>query len=233
MRLYSPVIYRWCRRSDLNAEDSADVLQEVLSAVMLHLSDFHRDKPQDSFSAWLAAITRNKVRDLCRRRRGKPEARGGTTAQRQLAEIPQPPEPSAEFIRPDAESAAWLSRRVLEMIRAEFETRVWEAFWRVTVQGQPSVARRRRFEDDHSRRIHRQIPRPPPIAPGNGRIAAMTEFPVLHFCRGECRGASVAFRSAKAASSSYFRGAKGDIRFMAVFITRCLSRCFVPCAKIL
>ncbi len=138
VRLYSPVIYRWCRRSGLTADDAADVFQEVLSAVMLHLSDFHRDRPQDSFNGWLAAITRNKVRDLYRRRHGRAEARGGSTAQRQMAEIPQPPEPSDEFIRPDAESAAWLSRRALDLIRAEFETRTWEAFWRVTIQGQPS-----------------------------------------------------------------------------------------------
>ncbi|MGA2062794.1 MAG: sigma-70 family RNA polymerase sigma factor [Thermoguttaceae bacterium] len=138
VRLYSPVIYRWCRRSGLTADDAADVFQEVLSAVMLHLSDFHRDKPQDSFSGWLAAITRNKVRDLYRRRQGRAEARGGSTAQRQMAEIPQPPEPSEEFIRPDAESAAWLSRRALDLIRAEFENHTWDAFWRVTIQGQPS-----------------------------------------------------------------------------------------------
>ncbi len=138
VRLYSPVIYRWCRRSGLTAEDAADVFQEVLSAVMLHLTDFHRDKPKDSFGGWLAAITRNKVRDLYRRRQGRAEARGGSTAQRQMAEIPQPAEPSEEFIRPDAESAAWLSRRALDLIRAEFENRTWDAFWRVTIQGQPS-----------------------------------------------------------------------------------------------
>ncbi|MBN2579871.1 MAG: sigma-70 family RNA polymerase sigma factor, partial [Pirellulales bacterium] len=90
VRIYSPIIYRWCRRSDLAAEDAADVFQEVLAAVMLHLPEFRRESPRDSFSGWLAAITRNKVRDLYRRRNGKARARGGTTAQRQLGEIPQP-----------------------------------------------------------------------------------------------------------------------------------------------
>jgi len=136
VRLYSPMVYRWCRRSGLAAEDAADVLQEVLSAVMLHLPDFRRDRPQDSFTAWLAAITRNKVRDLFRRRCGKAEPRGGSTAQQLLSEIPQPPEPSGDGIRPDAESAAWLSRGVLETIRAEFEARSWQAFWRTAVEGQ-------------------------------------------------------------------------------------------------
>ena len=34
--LYGPVIYRWCRRSDLSAEDAADLVQEVLAAVLVN-----------------------------------------------------------------------------------------------------------------------------------------------------------------------------------------------------
>ena len=136
VRLYSPVIYRWCRRSGLTAEDAADVFQEVLAAVLLHLPGFRRDRPQDSFSGWLAAITRNKVRDHYRRQRGKAEARGGSTAQRQMAEVREPPDSSEACIQADAESAACLSRRVLEMIRVEFQSRTWEAFWRTTVDVQ-------------------------------------------------------------------------------------------------
>jgi RNA polymerase sigma-70 factor, ECF subfamily len=133
--LYGPVAYRWCRRSNLAAEDAADVVQDVFSAVMVHLPEFRRDRPEDSFSGWLAAITRNKVREHYRRRQGKAEARGGTTAQRHITEIPQPPELSEESIQPDTQSAACLSRRALELIRAEFEPRTWEAFWRVGVDG--------------------------------------------------------------------------------------------------
>ncbi len=137
VRLYGGLIHRWCRRAGLTAEDAADVLQEVLAAVMLHLPDFCRDQPGGSFGGWLATITRNKVRDHYRRRHGRAEARGGSTAQRQLSEIPQPPELSEESIRVDADSQSWLSRRVLETIRAEFEVRTWQAFWRTTVDGQP------------------------------------------------------------------------------------------------
>ena len=141
--LYGPVIYRWCRRSDLAAEDAADVVQEVLAAVLVHLPSFRRDRPQDSFSGWLAVITRNKVREHFRRRQGRAEARGGSTAIRQMAEIPQPDDlPSTagrgaggegDGIQPDGQAAACLSRRALEMIRAEFEDRTWRAFWRVSV----------------------------------------------------------------------------------------------------
>jgi RNA polymerase sigma-70 factor, ECF subfamily len=136
VQLYSPIIYRWCRRSGLAAEDSADVLQEVLLAVMLHLAEFRRQSERDSFTAWLAAIARNKVRDHYRRRQGRAEARGGTTAQCRLAEVPQPAEPSEQHIQSDAQSAIWLSRSALDVIRVEFEPRTWDAFWRTTVDGQ-------------------------------------------------------------------------------------------------
>jgi len=136
VRLYSPLVYQWCRRSGLAAEDAGDVFQEVLSAVMLGLPDFRRDRPEDSFTGWLATITRNRVRDFYRHRHGKPEARGGSTAQRAMAEIPQPPESPEATIRLDAESAVWLSRGVLELVRSEFEARTWEAFWRTAVEGQ-------------------------------------------------------------------------------------------------
>jgi RNA polymerase sigma-70 factor (ECF subfamily) len=135
VRLYSPVIYRWCRRAGLQAVDAADVLQEVLSAVLTHVPEFRRDRPEDSFTAWLATITRNKIRDHYRRRAGRVEARGGSTIGRQLAEIPEPPELSDDVVQPDAESTAILSRRGLDLIRAEFENRTWEAFWRTAVEG--------------------------------------------------------------------------------------------------
>jgi RNA polymerase sigma-70 factor, ECF subfamily len=136
VRLYSPMIYRWCRRSGVMADDAADVLQEVLLAVTRHVSGFRRDGPHDSFTAWLATLTRSKVSDHYRRRQGKAEARGGSTAQRRMAEIAQPLEPSAESIQPDAEAVACLSRRVLDMIQAEFEPVTWQAFWRTAVEGQ-------------------------------------------------------------------------------------------------
>jgi RNA polymerase sigma-70 factor (ECF subfamily) len=136
--LYGPVIYRWCRRSGLAAEDAADVVQDVLAAVLVHLPGFRRDRPQDSFSGWLATITRNKVREIYRRRQGCAEARGGSTALRQMAEVAQP-ELSDDDIQPDDQAAACLSRRVLEVIRAEFEDRTWRAFWRVSV-GRESAA---------------------------------------------------------------------------------------------
>ena len=134
--LYGPVVYRWCRQSALGPEDAADLVQEVFTAVATHVGEFRRDRPGDSFGARLRTITRNKIRDHYRPRHGKPEARGGTDAQQQLAEIGEPPEPPELSDASDNGLDAWLSRRVLALVRAEFEDRTWQAFRRTAVEGQ-------------------------------------------------------------------------------------------------
>jgi RNA polymerase sigma-70 factor (ECF subfamily) len=132
--LYGPVVYRWCRQSGVRREDAADVVQEVFSSVAAQAAKIRRHSPSDSFTAWLATITRNKIRDHFRRRHGQPEARGGTDAQEQFLQIAELSELSQPSSRARAEGL--LSRRALDLVRAEFENRTWEAFWRTAVAGQ-------------------------------------------------------------------------------------------------
>ena len=132
--LYGPAVYRWCRLSGVGTEDAADVVQEVFRAVARSVGSFRRRGPGDSFCAWLGTITRNKIHDHFRRRRGRPEARGGTDAQQQLLEVPNPPEPPSADDQYEADGL--LSHRALDLVRAEFENRTWEAFRRTAVDGQ-------------------------------------------------------------------------------------------------
>jgi RNA polymerase sigma-70 factor (ECF subfamily) len=133
--LFGPEVYRWCRQSGLQADDAADVVQEVFSAVATHVAEFRRRRPGDSFRGWLWTITRNKIRDHFRRRQGQPQAAGGTDAQQQLAQIPaQPPDPDQTATTPPA--GGDMEHRAMELVRAGVEERTWQAFWRVTVDGQ-------------------------------------------------------------------------------------------------
>ncbi len=140
--LYGPSVYRWCRRGGLGPADSADVVQEVFAAVARSVDDFRRDRAGDrsgdSFTAWLATIARNKIRDHYRRQKDRPRAAGGTAAQQQFLEVPDVEIPDVEKNDPIDNSELeqterLLSRRGLQLVRAEFENRTWEAFWRTTV----------------------------------------------------------------------------------------------------
>ncbi len=67
-----------------------------------------------------------------------PEGEGGTSAQRQIMQVPQPCEIPELTDPPEAEDALW--RRAVELVRAEFEDQTWKAFWRVAVDGQTPAA---------------------------------------------------------------------------------------------
>jgi RNA polymerase sigma-70 factor (ECF subfamily) len=132
VNLYTPLIYRWCRRAGLQAADAADVGQEVFRAVARKLSDFRRSQPGDSFRAWLRIITLNKLRDHARHLR---KERTGLLSMF-AAPGPADAQPGTQT---DTEEKQLLYARALEQIRAAFEPRTWQAFWRVAVDNEYAV----------------------------------------------------------------------------------------------
>src|SRR5262245_39901805 len=56
VRIYAPVIFRWCRAHQLQDTDAEDVTQQVLFKLASVLPTFSYD-PTKSFRAWLSTIT--------------------------------------------------------------------------------------------------------------------------------------------------------------------------------
>jgi RNA polymerase sigma-70 factor (ECF subfamily) len=133
-QLYAPLVYGWCRRVGLQASDAEDVLQEVFLTVAARVEDFRHDRHGDTFRGWLWGITRNKIGDLLRRRARQAQPVGGTDALQRLLQTPDgnlEDEPA-----PEMPSSGGLCHRALNAIRAEFEDRTWQAFWRVVIERQ-------------------------------------------------------------------------------------------------
>lgn len=140
VELYSPLARHWCRRWGVEGADADDVLQEVFRAAAESIDTFRRDRAGDTFRGWLRAITRHRALAFLRDRDRRQPAVGGSEAQRRLSEIPGP---DAEHVAEDSEEAAHFSalvHRALVQLRGEFEPRSWRAFWRATVDDQPSAA---------------------------------------------------------------------------------------------
>jgi RNA polymerase sigma-70 factor (ECF subfamily) len=132
-RLYAPLVYGWCRRAGLQASDAEDVLQEVFLTVAARVGDFRHGGAGDTFRGWLWAITRHKIGDLLRRRARQDRPAGGSGALQRLLEAPDAWTGECA----DAGSGpGGLYHRALDSIRAQFEERTWQAFWRVVVEGQ-------------------------------------------------------------------------------------------------
>ncbi len=137
VQLCGPLVYRWCRQYEVARDDAPDLVQEVFAVVALHVDGFHRDRPGDSFAAWLRTVTRNVILGYFRSRRGQPVAQGGTDAQQRFLQVPELPEPvEASDVQ---EASSVIVPLGLELVRAEFESRTWEAFRRVVIERQPSA----------------------------------------------------------------------------------------------
>jgi RNA polymerase sigma-70 factor (ECF subfamily) len=136
-RLYGPLVFHWCRRLGLNPDQAADVFQEAFASVARGIARFDPGRSQGSFRGWLWTVTRHKVLDLQRRSAHLPDGVGGSSNQKRLAELPDPfTDESHDEL--DRNESASLVHRALTLIAAEFEPRTWQAFWRATVEQQPT-----------------------------------------------------------------------------------------------
>ncbi len=129
--LYSPLVYGLCRRYGLQPADAADIGQDVFASVARTITTFRRDRPGDTFRGWLYTITLNKIRTWAKKR--FPFITGTAGSLLNLGEIPAPPEDDSSVMT----ERRYLTRRTLDLVRAEVAPNTWAAFWRTAVEGEP------------------------------------------------------------------------------------------------
>ena len=72
--LYTPLIFYWARRTGLQQNDAADLVQDVLTKVFLKLPKLQYDRSR-SFRGWLRKVTLNRYREIGRRKSSRAEKR--------------------------------------------------------------------------------------------------------------------------------------------------------------
>jgi RNA polymerase sigma-70 factor (ECF subfamily) len=129
VKLYTPLLFFWARRSGLSQEDAEDLVQDVFGVLLRELPRFRYD-PSGGFRSWLRTITLNKWRDRQRRR----------VRSRMVSEMPASkvaaPEPE-DFS--EREYRKQLVNRAMELIRPEFQPKTWQAFLETAVAGRRPV----------------------------------------------------------------------------------------------
>lgn len=129
-RLYTPLLYYWCRRSGLQEQDAADLVQEVFVLLVRKLPDFRYDRER-SFRNWLRTVTLNKWRESQRRRAAEPGPAG--------ADVNEVPAILDEWRLDETEFRRQLVANALPLIEHEFSPREWQAFHRHVVDGLPAA----------------------------------------------------------------------------------------------
>jgi RNA polymerase sigma-70 factor (ECF subfamily) len=130
VELYTPFLLEGARRAGLQAQDAADLVQDVFMAVLQELPRFNYDKSK-SFRGWLRTVARRK---WANRQRG----RGKLTEVQEaaLADVAGPEDLEAFW---DAEHHKRLTTRALELMQAEFEPTTWKACWEFVAQSRPAA----------------------------------------------------------------------------------------------
>ena len=134
VQLCVPIVYRWARQAGLEPSAAGEMVEEVFRTVAAHVGQFRRDRPEESFRAWLWSITRSRLNDYFREHSGQPLSAAGVEAATECSDVPE----LARIDQENAQSAGpdmALVHRVLEAIRPEFDAPTWESFWQRTVEG--------------------------------------------------------------------------------------------------
>lgn len=130
--IYAPLIQHWCQRWGAHEADAEDVQQEVFQSVARKISAFRRDRPGDTFRGWLRVIAFRKFLDLRGRQQLQPKAEGGSDVQARLLQVPDPADADGDDTPEQVQN---LHHRALELVRSQFESQTWRAFWRCAVEG--------------------------------------------------------------------------------------------------
>jgi len=97
--LYRGFILSLILRMGINTEDAEDISQAVLTKVWQKIEDFEYDQNKGKFHNWLAAMTRNTVKDFFRSRKNFITGRDSVEYQEQYVSI-------EEQVLPDIENLA-------------------------------------------------------------------------------------------------------------------------------
>lgn len=135
--LYGPLVYGWCRRAGVSADDAADVCQEVFRAVSRDIGNFEHNG-RGGFRAWLRTIAKHKVSDHFTALRRGPRGVGGTDPQLALRELADPAALDQDDSKP--QETVRLLHTALQTVRGDFQDATWTIFWRSAIEGHETAA---------------------------------------------------------------------------------------------
>ncbi|MEL7496598.1 MAG: sigma-70 family RNA polymerase sigma factor [Planctomycetota bacterium] len=129
VRLYTPLIFYWARKTGLQASDAADLVQEVLTIVFQKLPEFQYDRNR-SFRGWMRTITLNKFRELGRKKKIQFTDATGSM----IAKVPD----SVAESTWDLNYQQALVTQAMQLLASEFRPQTWRALQEYMILQRPA-----------------------------------------------------------------------------------------------
>ena len=133
VELYTPLIQAWLRRHGVAPADADDLTQEVMTVVVREIPNFKHDQRPGAFRSWLRTITANRLRVLWRSRQTRPVAAGGSDFLKMLDELEDPDSDTSRLW--DQQHDQHVARRLMDLVKPQFEPATWQAFRRTVLDG--------------------------------------------------------------------------------------------------
>lgn len=129
--IYTPLLYRYCQKREIKAQDAADIVQEVMRSVSLAMENFEYDPEKGKFKGWLFTAVRNAISAHYRKMSKRPVTAAETGMVRKIEETPDEREEKDWEREYQRELMSW----AMEKVRPEFAERIWNAFEMTALQG--------------------------------------------------------------------------------------------------
>ncbi len=136
VKLYTPLVFGFCRQRGLQDADASDLSQEVMKTVAQSIHRFDYDQRRGTFRSWLLRVTRNKLLKFFSKLQRLPKATGRTSIQERLEATPSPEETGEWNAAYQRRLFNWAAQEV----ENEFAPTTWQAFWKTAVENQRSPA---------------------------------------------------------------------------------------------
>ena len=128
LQRYTPRIYQWCRRYNLQESDASDVTQEVLGKLLRAMRSFEYAPSKGSFRGWLKTVTNNAIRDFVSTLKNPGRGSGDTMMYRNLAAIQDPDALAALAETIEAEAEQELLIEAESRVKLRVKPHTWLAY---------------------------------------------------------------------------------------------------------
>lgn len=129
VELYTPMLYAFCRKRQLDHDETQDVLQEIYRGVSKAIARFDYDPRRGHFSSWLFRVASSKIARFYERKNRRPFDARQSVLLRKLDQQHAEPPPDWEQEHRRA-LFHWAAKRV----KGDFAESTWQAFWKVAVE---------------------------------------------------------------------------------------------------
>ncbi len=135
-QIYSPMIRRWLKRSNVRQADVDDILQEVFVTVVQKIESFERGENIGSFRSWLKRITINSFRNYSRKKGNQAFAAGGSEIDQFIQQLEDPNSILSNAWNEEHQKSVF--QYLLKVVEPTFTSETWRAFFDTSVLGKSS-----------------------------------------------------------------------------------------------